>query len=218
MASGFLPGTHRFDVTKLSTMISEQAPILNYELVRDRIAEILAIELANQAYISDLPIYDDLKVYVERIVPCNLGEKFINVAIAELSFDNQDVKRQDGTHIYSIDFYVSRSANDEHGGDTLAMLDLQRLMGTVYYILMHTQYYTLGFGANSIGNRRFVNGQFAERSAERDDTAMLVKGRMNLSVRVPELNGLTTPIPIGGQNTKVFLAETEFGLEYIYEA
>ena len=89
-------------------VINVQIPEQNFEIIRDRIAEIIVDEMANQAamyYDDDLDIIGG--VYVERTWPMDATEQvIINVLTKGGRYDNIDLEMADGTYVYVNDNYV----------------------------------------------------------------------------------------------------------------
>jgi hypothetical protein len=147
----------------------------NCEVVRDRIAEILLIEVASQKALAAAadPLQDpddwDLRVFTERtnpwdeFLPCDGDEEhqstatpIVNVWFDTSQFDSRSsdtVERQKATVVYNIDCYgygVSSDGDVDHdAGDARAALEAQRAMRLVRKILMAGSYIYLGLPRGS---------------------------------------------------------------------
>lgn len=196
-------------MAKITTAI----PAQSFEVVRDRIAEILIDELDNQVakfYKEEL----NAKVHIERFIPFDDSElPVVNVGLARGDFDNQTTIDSDGTYRYNIDCYHSAKSTKDVRGDTLANKRLQTLVGACRAILESSQYIRLNFPPPFIMNRQFENIAIAE-PAEKKDTISVVMARLTFTVRVPENVDVTSANLIAGFDTQVKLALTEKG--YIY--
>ena len=136
-------------------------PLQNYELIRNKIAEIIAIELENQFVISYDPDFD-CNVWLERTTPFDQTEMtpaVINVSFIDGNYQNEDVKDADGVYSYAVDVYSRGYTNDENIGDTRAALIVQKVIGKIRAILMATVYKTVDTGLGIVKNRRVVSVQ-----------------------------------------------------------
>lgn len=195
------------------SQITLPIPTQAFELIRDRIGEILADELANQVdafYKTEL----DAKVFVERFVPFDETDiPSVNVSLVRGDFDIQTTINTDGTYRYNIDCYHKAPTTDAKRGDTASMQKLQTLLGACRAILESTKYITLGFAAPFIEHRSSENFQI-EPPVDAKDTANVVMGRMVFIVRAAENNDIVTPPLIKGYDTQVKLVLTDKGYEY----
>ena len=143
---------------KITTLIDKQD---NYEIVRDKVAQILADEVAAQKVLATAAAKDpdlwNFAVYTERSNPFILardgaggiaGEKeIVNVWLDNSVFtDGDTVNRQQPTTTINIDCVsVKSSTNNPAGGITLsaderASLDAERIGRLVRNILMSAVY------------------------------------------------------------------------------
>lgn len=154
----------------------------NFETVRDRIAEILAVESVAQQALAVAATEDPepykLRVFLERSNPWEewLDAPDTNIQgvetapIVSVCFDNAStderasniVERQKLTAVYNIDCYGYGKAIGNSGGhmpaDLRASLECQRAIRLVRRFLMAAHYTYLGFprGANQIVWRRML--------------------------------------------------------------
>lgn len=186
----------------------------SYELVGDRIAEILADELPEQFALStaapELKSVLAAQVFTERVVPFDKTEvPCVNVQLASGDYSGQTVKQSDGTYTFFIDCYASAKNTEDAKGDQYALIKLKKLMGVIRAILQDTRYKTLGFTAPFVMSRQ-VTGIAISNNAQQDATHT-VMGRITLVVKVPETVELIEPELIAGYQTTVKLFETELG-------
>lgn len=194
----------------ISGIIAQQS----FELIHDRIGEILVDELANQFALSgnaDL----DVTVYKERHIPFGIQElPSVNVLMERGEYNNQSQPNTQGTYRYLIECTHSSpskdtDSNNTRRGDTLAMSKLQRLIGVIRAILEDPKYKTLGFTAPFLGNRHAENMYFMKHPHQ--DADNIVQGRLTFVVSAPESSVLIYPNLIQGYDTTVKLHETEKG-------
>ena len=188
-----------------------------YELVRNRIAQILATELPNQAVLhSDAGLNAD--VFIDRIVPLHDEEMpLINIVMGSGNWDNFTRFKQDGTYTYNVDIYTKSAGTSTEMGDVLSMNKLQKLAGVVQGILMHPQYITLSFAAPFIEHTE-VNSITMGIPNNTLDASNVTQARLTFVVRVPETETANTPLDIAGWSTQVKLGLTDKGYLYSGDA
>lgn len=200
------------------SIITEILPPRSFEIVSARICEILADEIARQAYVTGDPFLEEFLVFEERFIPADKEEHYVNVSLNYGEFTNQDAGQQDGTYLFNIDVYTSAKSNALQWGDSRAMVRLRRLLGLCWSILMHSRYMTLGFVPPFIMNRSMQRVLIQQPDTSNTDAAHMVMGRMVLSVRVAEVAGVANATLAAGFDTLVKLEETDKGYQYIVEA
>lgn len=186
------------------------APIQNFELVRDRIGQILADEFSAQ---SVTPV-----IYKERIVPFDKTDlNAINVVFSKGNFDSKTQIDRDGVHVFNVDCYVSAKTTSSLQGDVKANLLLQKTLGIVGYILSASQYNTLLFSRPFIKHTMVKSIQFANTGTNQDAISV-VMGRVEFEVHVNENSRVVTPVVFGELHTTVKLEETDKGYVWSYTA
>ena len=190
-------------------------PPQSYELVRDRIGEILTIELANQYLLtSDEAL--NASVFVERFIPFDKTDlPAISVSYSRGDMDNQDVKHADHSATYFIDCFQSAKSSTSEQGDALSKVKLHRLIGVCRAIIQNPIYNTLDFDAPFIMFRQITSLEIAD--AGKQDAVSVTMGRLTLNVRIPENTQLIDAIEAGGYDTQVKLYETDKGYKYIID-
>jgi hypothetical protein len=199
-------------------------PILpqNFEIVRDRIAEILVTEIENQITQGYDPLLEDVQVFPERIIP--LDDTHMPCICINLNRGNFGVKTMAGSamgeYVYQIDAYGKASSevsgDDITPADYLAAVVCQRLLGLARAILEDPQYRTLGYAAPSISSVRFSDMLFEEPRSGSDFT--MVQGRLNFYVTVNESCSLLTAELLTGHTSELRLGNSEKGYNYNYTA
>jgi hypothetical protein len=184
-----------------------------YEIIRDRIVDILFDELLNQYTIG----YDDdfnVAVTGERFVAIGLPEvPIINVSLANGNFDNKHIGFSDGAYTFNIDVYSNSSTED---GDRLSTIHLHKLLGACRAILENPAYKTLGFNPGFIRRVGVQGFDIAEqRSNDSRNNAM---GRLVFNVSATEYSPFKEPELIAGMNTEVKISDSEVGFLYVMES
>lgn len=209
---------------KLTTAI----PAQNFELIRDRIGEILAEELPNQATRTGDSKLANITVYKERFIPVQAltsiaGETpLVDVFYNGGQFEQSTLTEQDGRNSYFIDVYTcAKSQLDVQKklsalGDTLASLQLQRILGVCRAILMAAPYVTLGFDPGFILHRSVRAVSISEPVAAKEALPVM-HGRLEFSVRAPEDSEGNQAVTADSYQTTAKLQETEKGFIWILE-
>jgi hypothetical protein len=205
----------------------------NFEKVRDRIGEILFVELANQFTMVGNPAWNPT-VYVERFTPfMEVDLPAINVKTAVGDYKNKDQIQVDGYYTYLIQVYVAsgaRAATQQDidmfpearwtvgqliPGDILSTYNISRITGICRAILSNPQYKTLAFAPGNIG-RCMIERIIIPRPEEISDAINCTYAQIEFSVRVIEDVELLTPIPLLTMGTVVKLYLTDKGYMYGY--
>lgn len=197
-------------MAKINQIISSQA----FELVRDRIAEILNEELDNQFILSG--DYDlDLEVTVESNFPLTNKEDFplVNVSLTNGKYDNKDSGGNVvGLYQYNVDVFANSKTPKEGQGDRLASIKMQKVIGICRSILEDPIYKTLGYTPPFV-SRVFVS-EMNISEPSKDDALNTIIGRLVFNVQVPEQCKLITPTLIEGYETRVRINNTTRGFQY----
>jgi hypothetical protein len=194
-----------------------------FEIVRDRIAEILALETASQQALAAAAGYDpdDWKflVYAERIDPWELyrdgADKtpIVNVWYDSDVFDkstSNNTTRQTTTSQFNIDCYAwapSRQTVDGHApGDESAAMLAHKIGRFVRKFLMHPKYRRLGFtNAGDPVWDRWVANRTAFQPQSGNPAVQNVMGlRVALEVRHNETVELEEPETLELINIKLY--------------
>lgn len=196
------------------SVINGIIPQQNFELVRDRIGQVLADEFARQFVLTANPDFD-LDVWIERFIPFDKEElPTINVSLSAGTFANQTTKQTEGTYTYFIDVHTKAKTTDTDKGDELATTKLHRLLGMCRAILENPGYKTLGFDAPYLGNRRIDRLDIADPGNQEATSARM--GRLSFTVRVVETTELLDAPLLTSNFTTVKIHTTNKG--YFYAA
>jgi hypothetical protein len=202
----------------IDTAIGTQA----FELIRDRLGELLADELAQQFTLVNNTIFQS-RIFMERFIPFNESEIYqgaINITVARQMLNNQSLLQSDGINTFFIDVYQCAKNTTEDGnaidGASLATKKMHRLCGVIRAIIEDARYKTLGFAPPFIANRHVVEIKFNNPKVE--EKVGLSTGRVIVQVRASELNGRSTPTVLADLKTTVKIGESDAGYTYIGEA
>lgn len=180
----------------------------NVELVRNRIASIIADELANQYTLTSNAALS-ATVAVGRTQSLNHTEcPYVNVLLGQADIENQNQGYSDFICTFYIDCYSSSKATNATSGDILSQNNLLKLALVVRAILENPIYKTLDFSAGVVGNRRITGYQISPPSG---DGVVIAHGRMTYSVKVSGAIDLLEADLIGDHVTQVNIGESEEG-------
>lgn len=205
----------------IPTLIDKQD---TFEIVRDQIAAILAIETASQQALAPPATKDQWKfrVFTERSNP---WEQFLNTPEADPSplvcvwWDNSNfpegkgntLARQQATGIFNIDCYGFGISKDTPGGgheagDEQAAFAMQRAVRLVRNILMAAEYTYLGLQGN-VGQRWPQSITSFQPQIDKNTAQQLVAARIALRVTFNEFSPQVAQEVLEELNMKVKRAE-----------
>jgi hypothetical protein len=196
-------------LSKITTVIPPQA----FEVIRDRIGEILTDELNNQSILSYNPALDII-VTAERSNPYASTElPAINISLDNGQYGNKNQGSVDGSYVFNIDAYTNAKTSDAQGGDQKASIELQELLGKCRAILENSIYITLGFQNPFI--LRTICSAINIASSGANDAKNTMMGRISFTVTANEKTPFKVPALIDGYETQIKLSLTEKG--YLYQ-
>lgn len=198
------------------SLIPVQIPRQSFEIILDRIGEILSDEIINQkvnGWIEDVYWGAESAVWVERWIPFDKTEvPCVNVSLDKGDYEMQTPIETDAIYRYNIDCYAFAKSDEDAEGDADSMIRLHRLMGVCRAILENPRYKTLGFAAPFIENRHFES--LGKGTPNKQDALSQTFGRLTFAVRVLETTELDTPSLIRGYDTTVKLELTDKGYRW----
>lgn len=176
----------------MAVLIDEIVGLGNFEIVRDKIALILAEEIYNQLDISGNEM--DLGVFLERTIPIdNSEEAVINVSVANVDYQDKTLIAMQGSYNFFIDVYATQIDSP---------YKLQMLLNYIRYILSNQRYRTLDFAPGFIGGTYVNSFEINEKMLAQDSDFVSIS-RLIFNVRISECEKQNT-----GEN--LYLNETNF--------
>ncbi len=198
----------------MAAKITYQIPIQNFELIRDQIAAILKLEMANQATLQTNPDLDP-NVYTERFTPISKEEeKVLTVNLSNLELGQETQMSQKSDTVYFIDIYTFGKSDPTHMGYYNSSVKMQRLAGLVRAILEDPQYNKLDFPSTFI-HRTSVFNILMDDGGRFEDGSNMRMCRVQFRVEHNEDQEVKTPIDLDGNDTIVKIEETEKGYKFI---
>ncbi len=197
----------------MPAIITTAVTAKGFEILRDRIGEILASELPNQStLLVDAQV--NATVFVERFVKIGHDETpVVNVTFAGGKLEKQDKTTSRGEYDFNIDVYVSAGEKSGVDADKVSNLRLTRLLGVCMGILEHQSFERLGFAAGFVMSKSIVSVDIAS-PPEAPEALSVTMGRLVLRVVCPEIQGIAAAVLIEEFKTTVKLHSTDYG--YIF--
>lgn len=194
--------------------INLKIPAASFELVRNRITDILIDEFNNQKSNADYNQLLNIKTFTcSRVKAFDVSElPALNVSLHKGGYGNKHQGNVDGSYTFHIDIYTAVNDTEERPGDEQSQEDLEKLLGAARYILEDPVYNTLGFAAPFI--KRVWASDILIAEADKDDARNVAMGRLLFNVMVPESSILPEPKLIEGYDTHVKIGNTNKGYYY----
>ncbi len=197
----------------MSAQLTGVIPKQAFEIIRDRVCQILADEFDNQFLLGGDYDLENVDIYMERLIPFDHTDlPALNVGIERGDYTSYHQGQSEATYRFFIEHNTSAEWDDEQRGDTAAKIKVQKLMGKARAILENPIYKTLGFpkGANALISHRHVES-FVFAESTRMDAQNTTMARMILVVKTVEVTDLIEANVILGYDTTVKLHDGEKG-------
>lgn len=186
----------------------------NFELIRDRIGQILAVEIANQSTLQTNTAIN-AEVYNERIVPFDKTDlPAINVSFAMGDYSAKYANKTDGIFTYNIDVYAKAKTKVNELGDVVSTSNLHKVIGIIQYVLSDARYNTLLFAPPSLSNTMVQSIKIADNKTDEQDATSMTMGRLIFNVNCNDFIVLKDAINLENSITSVKLAETNKGYKW----
>lgn len=194
----------------ISTLIDKQD---TFEIIRDQIAAILAIEVASQMALAGAAAADyKLRIFSERSNPWSEFQNLIpgdtsplvNITYDSSSFDGNAgniMETQKTTGVYNIDCYGLGISADVPGGgqiagDKRAALEVQRALRLVRNILMAAEYTYLQLPRGVVWRRWITSVNTFQPQIDNQAAQNVVGARLALQVIFAETSPQIVPVEL----------------------
>ena len=198
--------------------IQGSIPPQNIEVIRDKIAAILVLEMANQ-WVLDPTVPKIKSVQKDAFVPDNMDTQanFINVSIGTVAYDNETVQKTTANPIYYIDVFAIADTTVSTGpADEYSARITNRIAGMVRSILAYPDYADLDL-PGLVGYTSVIKYTLIDRGVASDALSGVV-GRLQFEVNTIETNELTnTERAINELTCTINIEETPIGFFYDYK-
>lgn len=201
-------------------IITETIGPQGFEIVANRIAEILAEEIQNQITIQNLD--DNAEIFLERIEPFDKSEDvMISVALREDDFDGYTSRDVQGGTMYFIDLFCSGYGDGYIAPSIVSANKMYRFAGFIRHILSSGKIPTLGFPPGLIGGKYIkkfmVDTDYSNFGNHSNyDGAYIRFCRFIYIVRIQENQPLWEGIPLQGNTTNITYENTQKGTQLIF--
>lgn len=200
----------------MASIITELIPDQPFQIIQNRIAEILIEEITAQHQIQSLE--SSFAFFVERISPYDVSEDVV-ITIACREQDNMEYTQRtsQGDNMYFIDIFCGGIESDDRSMSEDVRLKLFKYVGIVKYILNSGKYPTLGFPKGLIGNKHVKKVTFDTDYSNwgnhsNYDASGIRFCRIIYMVRALEETQLWQGIPLQGNDSVVYTG-TEKGTQ-----
>lgn len=201
-------------------IITEPILTQNFEIVANRIGEILKEEISNQQDLQGFT--EDVEVFLERMEPFDKSEDvMISVSFRENDLDSYNVQDAQGNCMYFIDLFTTGLGIGDEPPSINAKNKLFRYLGLIRYILSSGKIPTLGFPRGFIGGKYIKKvvidtdySNFGNHSNY--DGAFIRFARFVFVVRVNEKQELWDGIALNGNGTVFNYQNTPKGMKLIF--
>lgn len=195
-------------------VINEVIPMQGFEVVLNKIASILFIEITNQIALSSLT--DEVEVYIERMTPYDKSEDvLINVSCNAVSYGEFTQRDSEGNTTYFIDLYTRGTENDLVTGEANSRNKIHKYLSMVRYILSSVRYKTLDTGFGLVAGT-YVNAINFDDNYGNQDGAYIRFARLTFGVRIMENQSMDIPIEFLGNDSVLKLSNTDKGQKLIF--
>lgn len=189
---------------KINSIINPQ----KYEVIRDRIAEIIVDEIEGQKALGN---NIGLKyLYLENHIPVShTSLPCIVISTSKGTYKNKSQISIDGNYDFYIDIIAKKKATTNENGDKLSAVYVQKVVGMIRTILESPVYNTLGF-TKPFSCRSIISGiEFGTIKDVDEENVQL--GRLTFNIDVPESMKFVDPVLIYEYVTSVKLGESNSG-------
>jgi len=199
-------------IAKITTSLANS----NFNFIRARIAEILTLELANQATLQGDDLFN-AEVWEERFIPFDKEDlPAITVGLVNVNFEHFTPVTSVGNEQYYIDVHCNAYHTNASGimdADKKASIKVQRICGIIQAILEHPTYLKLDFD-NGVIRHTEVSEIMISTPAEQQDALHTITGRVVFEVSANEIEPDLQPIEADRYTTTVQINETDKGFKY----
>lgn len=180
----------------------------NFEVIRQRIGEILAFELVDQEYTKNVTVWNDRSIAFDKVeLPA------VNVVYEGTGYNNQNAKSKASENSFSILVYVQNESTDTDDGDKLSSHQAQRIAGIIDFILTSPEYTRLDFAPGIIASKQVESIDIGKASNgdSLNTIVAILKFKVNSIETVNDLFGIAGEV----YSTKITIEETNKGHYFV---
>lgn len=198
----------------MAAIIDFEIPKQGFEIVSERIGQILFEEISNQ--IQTYGFTENVEIYSERITPIgNDEEVVINILASSASYSSQTRSDIEGATRFYVDIYCNKGQEDGKTGDENTSSLMLKYLGIVRYIMSFPDYVYLGLDEpRLVGGGQVESWEIQEPDYDQN-TDFNKFARMVLAYRVNESVEFLKGVPLQENHTTVKLELTEKGYKFV---
>lgn len=204
----------------MPAIITEKINPQGFEIVNNRIAEILLLEIMNQKDLQNFE--EDLEIFSEVLNPYDKCEDvLISVSLKQMDYGDFTTQSAQGSTLYYIDLFVNGYGIGDVPAKDVVKNKLYRYLGLIRYILSSGKYQTLNFPAGLIGGKYvhkvIIDDDYSNHERHSNfDTANVRFARVVYGVRISENQKLWDSIPLQGNTTNITYENSAVGTQLIF--
>lgn len=200
-------------------MIANEIQPAAFEIIRDQIAAVIAMELSSQYTLSYDTEIGETTVFIEKKNPVDKTKQpAIVVSLGQGTFDNKNYGGSlNGSYTFTIDCFTCADNTDDDDADTLAAKRLHKLLRLCRAILEDPIYKTLNFSLKPVPFvvRTLCSDFQIAQEAYKQDAVATAMGRLNFMVTANETRPLIVAPQINQSITTVLLALSKDGFYFV---
>lgn len=186
-------------------------PTQSFELIRDRITEILIDEINNQLVLTARPL--EITYTVEGSGAIHHNDcPLINVSLERGDFNSKHAASMEGAYVFNIDCYTEAKETNSAQAETLATLNTQKLLGVCRTVLENPVYKTLGFNSPFIS--KVLCNSIVIADPIKQDASTVIMGRLTITINALEITEKMNASIISGYETEIRVSGGVVGFHY----
>lgn len=183
-----------------------------FEIIRDKIGEILLTELRYQFdYFNNKNC--DVNVFGDAVILDNSEVPLVNVSLDSGNFALKDAISTDGSYTFNIDVYTKSKNTNDVVSDSNARAKCHNLLGVCRAILDHAHYRTLNMNPNFVGHTMVQSLGIAELN--KNDSETVAMGRLVFLVRINEQQNFDYGNLFKESLVNIKIENTNIGYKYV---
>lgn len=199
----------------MAAIFTQAIPVQRFEAIRDKIADVLAVEFAEQFVITGNAAYNPKKVWKERQTFHAIDKTEVPCINVTYQGGNIDLKAPNGStfiNLYYVVVYTAAKSTNVIDGDALAAINNQRISGMVRAILDNPNYRQLRDPSLKIQKSRIKSIQPQGVTALNSVNVYVTV--IEFEVTAGETFEFIVPQTINSMGTTVKLYDTDDGYYY----
>lgn len=183
--------------------ITVAIPPQNFEVIRDKIAEIITTEFANQYAITGNDLFQ-AGIYGERFTAFDKTElPAVQVYFDRFEQNSKNADTVENSVYYNVVVYTKSKDKSTVNGDVEASKNCQKLLGVIRYILDGPEYFRINSPELSTVKTKSVESIAVGLPPKQGDGANTIAGLLTFKVDMYESNGVLLSEAIDGTDSTI---------------